>query len=277
MTYIYVDVLLLVNLYVNYFLLRATGKMMHRSLKTARCILAAAVGSLYALTIFLPSLHWSLCLLGKGLAAVSIVWLCMGRRMRAKDVGCFFLLSFVFSGGMLAVSLLLHPSGMAVNNASLYLDVSLVSLVLCTIGAYGLICAVRRVLDRSSLSDGRYAVTIRQKTHVVKLDALADTGNALVDSFSGKSVIVCSREQLGALVSAPSNLSSDADEEALSHLHGFRLIPYTTISQSGVLPVFTPDEVVIEEVSSRQRKQVDVLIGVQPGAHSAIFNPKLLI
>lgn len=52
--YIYVDVLLILNLYVNYFLLLATGRLMHLPCGRKRCIAAAAVGSLCALTIFLP-------------------------------------------------------------------------------------------------------------------------------------------------------------------------------------------------------------------------------
>ena len=53
MRYIYVDVLLILNLYVNYFLLRATGRLMHLPCRRKRCIAAAVAGSLCSLTILL--------------------------------------------------------------------------------------------------------------------------------------------------------------------------------------------------------------------------------
>ena len=46
---IYLDVLLCLNLYINYFVLRATAKLLHAKLRTGRCLLAAGVGSLFSL------------------------------------------------------------------------------------------------------------------------------------------------------------------------------------------------------------------------------------
>ncbi len=71
--YIYVDVLLILNLYVNYFLLLATGRLMHLPCGRKRCIAAAAVGSLCALTIFLPPMHWALCTLLRFAMGVPVV------------------------------------------------------------------------------------------------------------------------------------------------------------------------------------------------------------
>lgn len=52
---IYLDVLIVLNIYVNYFLLRATAKFTHTPLKTIRCIISSAIGSLFSLTILLPA------------------------------------------------------------------------------------------------------------------------------------------------------------------------------------------------------------------------------
>ena len=46
---IYLDVLLLQSLYVNYFLLRAAAKLTHTPLHWIRCGLAAAGSSLFSL------------------------------------------------------------------------------------------------------------------------------------------------------------------------------------------------------------------------------------
>ena len=57
---------------------------------------------------------------------------------------------------------------------------------------------------------------------------------------------------------------------------GFRLIPFSTISESGIIPVFKPDEVIIREENTKKIKKVDALIGVNARETDAIFNPKLL-
>ena len=45
---IYLDVLIVLNIYVNYFLLRATAKFTHTPLKTIRCIISSVIGSLFS-------------------------------------------------------------------------------------------------------------------------------------------------------------------------------------------------------------------------------------
>ena len=40
---IYLDVLIVLNIYVNYFLLRATAKFTHTPLKTIRCIISLSL------------------------------------------------------------------------------------------------------------------------------------------------------------------------------------------------------------------------------------------
>lgn len=276
--YIYVDVLLILNLYVNYFLLRATGRLMHLPCRRKRCIAAAAVGSLCALTIFLPALHWALCTLLRFAMAVPVVWICFGRRMRLRDVVCFFLVSMGFGGAMLAVSLWRRPVGMAFNNASLYLDFSPGMLLVCTVAAYALTCGIRFLADRSTVTNGRYRVVIRQGARVIGMDALADSGNLLTDRFSGKPVILCGGGALEQLVQLKGELTDPAAyAEMVMHCKGMRLIPCATVTGSGVVPVFAPDEVLICEACSGLRKPVDALIGIQQEREGAIFNPKLLI
>ena len=75
---IYLDVLLLQSLYVNYFLLRAAARVTHTPLRFARCLLVSAGSSLFSLLIFLPALPLLLQLLLKLTAAAATVSLAFG-------------------------------------------------------------------------------------------------------------------------------------------------------------------------------------------------------
>lgn len=52
---IYLDVLIVLNIYVNYFLRLCNGEIYYTPLKTIRCIISSVIGSLFSLTILLPA------------------------------------------------------------------------------------------------------------------------------------------------------------------------------------------------------------------------------
>lgn len=102
---IYLDVLLLQSLYVNYFLLRAAARVTHTPLRFARCLLVSAGSSLFSLLIFLPALPLLLQLLLKLTAAAATVSLAFGIQHGRwlGQFGCFFGCSFLLAGLLLAV------------------------------------------------------------------------------------------------------------------------------------------------------------------------------
>ena len=75
---IYVDVLLILNLFVNYFLFLGTACFLHRKPKRWRMILGAAAGSLSSLLIFVDSINFFLMTLIKLPLAALLVWIAMG-------------------------------------------------------------------------------------------------------------------------------------------------------------------------------------------------------
>jgi stage II sporulation protein GA (sporulation sigma-E factor processing peptidase) len=272
---IYIDVLIVLNIYVNYFLLRATAKFTHTLLKTWRCILAAVFGSLFSLLILAPDINFFLNLLIKLAAAALVVFAAFGFKdiaVYVKLLLYFYGVNFIFAGVMLTFYLLLKPSFMQYNNSFVYIDFSLAALVVFTVLAYGIICLVRLLLDKKT-DDVKYTVTIKHGRKLVCMDGFADTGNVLLDSFTGKHVIICPNDGTADLFNGITVLSDD-----LSAIpKGFRLLPFSTASGSGLLPIFKPDEVIIMNELTHVHKRVDALIGVNKENTAAIFNPKLLL
>jgi stage II sporulation protein GA (sporulation sigma-E factor processing peptidase) len=114
-------------------------------------------------------------------------------------------------------------------------------------------------------ADGGYRVCIRYRCCTVQLRGLADTGNSLVDFFTGKPVIVCDAAGFAGI-----------DTDAFPP-KGFRLLPIATVSGSGMIPVFQPDEVVIYTEQTGRCQQVDALVGLgERGNGMAIFHPRVL-
>ena len=141
-------------------------------------------------------------------------------------------------------------------NSFFYIDFSLLVLLITTALLYVLVCLIKRITIKNDYYNWR--LIIRSGTRIINLDGLADTGNSLIDFFSGKPVIICNREDIGSIKAK------------------IRLIPFSTISENGVIPVFKPDEVVAVNNATGEKKNVDVMIGLGTTNGKAIYNPKII-
>ncbi len=279
--YIYIDVLIMLNIYITYFLLLASAKISHTPLKTSKCILGSVVGGLCSLMILIPQMNFIVNIFFKFLASVLIVFTAFGiKKYTLKLVLWFYAINFIFAGIILSLRYAFSLPFVRFSNSYFYMDFSLLSLVIFTALSYGIICIIRYFKDKNSISDETYKVIIKNKGKTIKLDGISDTGNSLADSFSGKSVIVCGKNDMEKLINVPDldilNNNFDCWTEYYEKLKGFRLIPYSTIGESSLIPVFRPDEVLIEEEKSKKIKQTDALIGISGKNIKAVFNPELL-
>ncbi len=264
---IYVDVLIVLNLYVSFFLLKITAKLMHFPARTGRTLLAALYASLYSLLILAPEIPAVPLNLIKLASSMSVILVCFGKngwRRLIIGTGTFYAANLALAGAVFAVYSSFSPESVHIANGCFYVDFSLLVLIITTAALYGAVCAVRYFLDRGDTDCGVYEVVIRRGRDVTVLNGLADTGNCLVDHFTGAPVILCSGKKLGV-------------EASVSDLpKGFRLLPCTTVTEDGLIPVFRPDEVVIRSRMTGRRKCVEAMVGLGNSGEEAVFNPKLL-
>lgn len=164
------------------------------------------------------------------------------------------------------------PSFMAFNNSYFYVDFSLISLVVFTAISYFAVTGVRYFMDKNSDTSKKYSIIIKYQGKITSIDALSDTGNALTDSFTGKPVVICPKNALGF-----NEEFSLENAENIYNKYGFRLIPYFTIGNTGMIPIFKPDEILILEKESGKSCCADALVGLTAKETKAIFNPNLLI
>ena len=288
---VYLDVLIILNIYVNYFLLKATAKITHTKLHTSRCIISSVVGSLFSLTILLPPLNFLIAMFIKLFAAIIVVAVAFGIsnfKKFLKMTYFFFSINFIFAGVMLGIYLLIQPSFMQFNNANFYIDFSLMTLVISTIIAYIAVSIVRYFLDRKAAFNEKYLVIMSVNGKTITLKGMADTGNTLTDIFSGKPVIICNINLLKKVLSMEfinAIMTENLDElqsYVINHkeLKGLKLIPFSTINSTGLIPIFSPDNVYIKSESNNEYKNVNALIGIcenQGDICDAIFNPSLVM
>lgn len=263
MEVIYIDRLFLTNLLADYLLLLCAARLCCLQLKRLRYFFAALLGAGYAVAVFLPGLSflsapgWKLGL-GAGLGLLAY-----GRERRALGcTGVFLVLSAALGGALWALELSFGP---------LRLDGKL--LVLCFLLAYG---ALRLIFTVSAgHSDKRkLSVQIQLLGRSCSFTAIADSGNCLSDPLTGAAVAVACPHALAPLFGPASSLLEIPDPvellsvaSAYPELKGrLRLVSFSALGGSGMLPVFRPDRLLIEGREDRER-----LIAISPQAAGAGF------
>ena len=265
---IYIDVLIVLNLYVNFFLLRTAAGLTHSPLKNLRCIVASLYGSLYSLLILAPELPTPISVIIRFFAAITITGVAFGFNSRKRlliNTGAFFVSNFILAGLTYAVYSLFASDKVHFNNSYFYIDFSLLILVITTVALYGTVYVCKFLFVHSPPQNGEYRVIIRHNKRIIELPGFPDTGNNLTDYYSGAPVIVCGKESFAEI---------DLSDNSLPR--GVRLIPCSTVSSSGLMPVFRVDEVIILNRVTGTRKPVDAVIGIGNSSGKAIFNPVLL-
>lgn len=283
--YIYADILIITNIYANFFLLKATSRLTHYPLRNEKCIVGALIGSLFSLIILLPELNTFTLLAVRIISAVIMVILSFNgqsKRELYRTGLIFFFVSFLFAGTEYAFSLLDNGKHMVWHNSVLYINISLLTLVISTAAAYAALCLFRRFLDGNGDFDGDYSVIIMNGRKQISVKAICDTGNNLTDQFSGKPVIVCGKSSVSplfeekTLACAMSCTSPESASETVN-LKGWRVIPFSTVDSSGLMPSFLPTGVYIKNNESGKIKYIEAYIGVtEREMEHAVFNPKII-
>lgn len=283
---IYLDVLILINLYVTYFQILAVSVFIHRKTVWYRKLSAAGIGAVASLSIFIPQgMVLTLTLLKIFLCAL-IAFVAFGYTgFRAYAVSVLFLMlvSFVFSGLMLCVWLFAAPMKMLFINGTVYFGIDTMTIILSTCAAYGVVRIIRYILDKNGKTDGKYTVIIKNNGRECRLSALADSGNGIVDCFSGLPVIVCRRDMC-ADVSPPAidmiENNGDISDIGTQMIKGIRIMPFSTVGKGGLICMFKAESVVIDDETNKEKYPVNALIGIVIGGrqeYEAIFNPKILV
>ena len=255
---VYIDVLLILNLFVNYFILLLVQKINRIQGSLGRLFLGAAVGAALSFVIFVPEVHFLLpYLINLGVAAV-VSWATWGFRSLKRYirmVASLYIATFLYGGFMMGIWLLLRPQGMVINNGVVYFNISPLFLLLSTAAIYLIVTLIYRSFKRVRSDKEFYEVEIILGNTSVKLTALLDTGNTLTDLFSDMPVVVAEYSYIRGILpaaSADAFLSENIGCIPEQMEDKYRLIPYSAVGGQGMLPAFRPDLVRLSNGKRRQ-------------------------
>lgn len=267
-TVIYADVLVIINLAVNYLLLRASAAMTGYTFRTWRILISSLIGGVFSLLIFVEDLSPSINTLIKIFLFVIMVTTAFSTKNIRSFLKCsasFALVNFGFAGIMLALSTAILPNSAAYINGFVYFDISLLTLTVSTVVCYVIIKIISKFTKSKIPQKSIYEIRIYYDNKVAEGKALFDSGNTLCDCFSGRPVIIAEKNFVN-------NLLCNDD---ITSMKSFRLIPFSTINNAGALPSFMADKTEIF-INGKWIECTNIYVSITDkkivsGSYSALF------
>lgn len=232
---IYVDVLMALNFFINYFILLGISKFSRYFRNNKRFILSSVVAAAFSLIIFLPELNLLISLLLKLIITSVITLIGFGFENFKRFfilVSLYYGISFLYAGTMFFVWLLNKSNFITINNSIVYLNISPIVFIISVIIAYVLIIIVKKVLSFSIQDTKVFDIKLSYKNKTGIFKCFYDSGNFLQDIFTDSPIII--------IDSKTSVFLSGYDYEMLKVPYiindlKVRIIPCETVDSKGVL------------------------------------------
>ncbi len=234
---VYIDILILINAIISYFLLKVCIAISQRSVRTLRLCIASAIAGVFSLSLFLHINSFLLIALEIASAAF-IVFICFGfinARVFLKHFFLFLACNIAFAGFVI-LFIMLGAKNISFKNYSVYINISPVLLIGCILSMYVLIQISTYIFGKfTPKQKAVFSVCVDSKT--ISGTVLLDTGMNIKDVMTGKNVALCSYASLKSQLSQ--NLS-DALQLYFTHKQltcGLWLISVKTASGMSMMPV----------------------------------------
>jgi len=291
---IYLDILILENLVINYLILFVTAKFSRLRVSTLRLFAGAVVGALYVVFIILqPDIKVYYTTAAKILLSIFIVAVTFSPRKLLpfiKTLAIFYISTFIFAGAALAF-LFFNQQGGFVRNGIVYVfGQSQWSLMVFSLLTVGIIIKIFWEVIQSKITREKTLIPVKIAfdNRVIDLPALIDTGNSLKDPLTNMPVMVVEFKALEQLL--PQEIKSIFENSRENDLNcvtaiisnskwfsRFRLIPFSSLGkENGMLIGFKPDFIEIGE-EEEKRDIKNVIVGIYNRSLSRDDNYKALL
>ena len=139
---IYIDIVLLENLIMNYIILFTTALIIKLKIKNIRILLASLLGAIYSVVAYIRILELYSSMILKIILSILIVYIAYNPqnvKQLCKAILIFYLTSFVFGGAAFALIYIVKPQDIIMKNGLFLGTYPLKTVVLGTIVAFAVI------------------------------------------------------------------------------------------------------------------------------------------
>lgn len=273
---IYIDVVLIENLIMNYIILFTTGLILKLKIQSIRILIASLLGAIYSIIAYTGVLKIYSSFLLKIVLSVLIVYIAFNPqnvRKMWKDLLIFYLTSFVFGGAAFALIYIVKPQDIIMKNGLFLGTYPLKTVMLGAVIAFAVIIAAFSIVkSRISKKDMFCEIETKINNKIVRTRAMIDTGNMLKEPITNTPVVVVEHTLLYECI--PKEILNNLEniiggdfkkvpeqikEKYISKL---KLIPFSSLGkQNGMLLGIKPEYIKIIKEEEEEIKK-NVIIGI---------------
>lgn len=273
---IYIDIIIVENLVMNYIILYATGLISKNKISHLRIIFASIIGAIYAVTEYISKLNIYSNILLKIILSIVIVFIAFypqNVKKMFKLLVLFYLTTFTFGGVATYLIYVLKPQNIIIKNG-MYVGTYVLKVIFigAIVGTIILIIAFKFAKNKITKKDMICKVKIKLNGKEIVLDTMVDTGNMLKEPLTGNPVVVVEKTSLydlmpkeilnntelilgGDFGKIPENIKNE-------YISRLKIIPFSSLGkQNGMLIGIKPEKLYVINEQSEEKKD-NAIIGI---------------
>lgn len=289
---IYLDIILLENIAMNYIILFTTGLIYKIKTKILQLIFSSLIGGIYAVLSFTSTFEIYQSLLLKIILSIAMIYIAFRPekiKTLFRQLMLFYLVSFVFGGTAFALLYFVKPQDILMRDGILIGTYPIkIALLGGMIGFIVIHLAVKGIKNKINKKDMFCDVELKMEEKELNVKALIDTGNLLKEPITGFPVIIIENSELEKIL--PKQILDNTEKIINGDVNGIddkyitkmRVIPFTSIGkQNGMLLGIKVEQVIIKTEEDIFRIK-DVIVGMyntrltKNGMYNAIIGLDIL-
>ena len=291
---VYLDIILIENICMNYIILLATGLILKNKISNLRLFLSSLLGSIYAVCSYITKLEIYSTIIMKLLLSIAMIYLSFNSKnikQLLKQLVIFYLTSFAFGGCAFALLYFIRPQDILMKNG-VYIGTYPLKIALLggIIGFVIINISFKIIKNKLNKKNMFCDIEIYLNEKVVTVHALIDTGNLLKEPITGNAVIVVEKERLYNLI--PNKILDNVEQimygtEKIENIETeyiskLRLIPFSSLGTPNGMLIGTKVDKIKIEFEEEEIEAMNVIVGIynksltKNGLYNALIGLDLL-
>lgn len=241
---VYLDIIFLENVCMNYIILLATGLILKNKISYVRILLSSILGSVYVLVTYMTNFQILFGITMKILLSIAMVYIAFDQKSikkQIKELLVFYLTSFAFGGTAFAMIYFIKPQNIIMKNGVYIGTYAFNTILIGGIVGFVLINTVFKIVKRKiTKEDMNCNMKIVFRGNYVDVKTMIDTGNMLKDPISQKPVAIVECEFINQIL--PNFIidnvqkilggeTLDLNDKISDYMSVFKLVPFTSLGK----------------------------------------------
>lgn len=292
---IYIDIIIVENLIMNYIILYATGLISKNKIYYIRIFFASLIGAIYAISQYISKLNIYSNIIIKMILSIIIVFVAFNPqdvKKMCKQLVLFYLTTFTFGGVATYLIYVLKPQNIIIKNG-MYVGTYVLKVIFigAILGTVILFVAFKFAKNKITKKDMICKVKIKLNGKDKILNTMVDTGNMLKEPITGNPVMVVEKTVLYDLMPKEILNNTDAilggdfdkipEDIKYEYMQRLKFIPFSSLGkQNGMLVGIKPEK--LEVISEQVVEKSNAIVGIygksltKRGEYNALIGIELL-